>query len=52
MSQDMRAAHSFIHVNYNRVKLRFLVYAASTLLLIGLWGAYTTKLLSHQASPF
>jgi hypothetical protein len=32
----LRALHSLIHVSYNRVMHRFLVYAASTVLLFGM----------------
>jgi hypothetical protein len=37
---SLRALHSLIHVTYNRVTHRFLVYAASTLLLFGMWTAF------------
>jgi len=37
---SLRALHSLIHVTYNRVMNRFLVYAASTLLLFGMWTAF------------
>jgi hypothetical protein len=36
----LRALHSLIHVTYNRVTHRFLVYVASTLLLFGMWAAF------------
>jgi len=36
----LRALHSLIHVSYNRVLHRFLVYAASTVLLFGMWLAF------------
>lgn len=36
----LRALHSLIHVSYNRVMHRFLVYAASTVLLFGMWVAF------------
>jgi hypothetical protein len=36
----LRALHSLIHVTYNRVVHRFLVYVASTLLLFGMWIAF------------
>lgn len=36
----LRALHSLIHVSYNRVMHRFLVYAASTVLLFGMWAAF------------
>ena len=40
----LRALHSLIHVSYNRVTHRFLVYAASTLLLFGMWAAFLARL--------
>ena len=40
----LRALHSLIHVTYNRVVHRFLVYVASTLLLFGMWIAFVTSL--------
>jgi hypothetical protein len=39
----LRALHSLIHVTYNRVIHRFLVYAASTVLLFGMWGAFFAR---------
>jgi len=40
----LRALHSLIHVTYNRVMHRFLVYVASTLLLFGLWIAFVARI--------
>jgi hypothetical protein len=40
----LRAIHSFIHVTYNRVVHRFLVYVASTLLLFGMWAAFIARI--------
>lgn len=40
----LRALHSLIHVTYNRVVHRFLVYVTSTLLLFGMWIAFFTTL--------
>ncbi|HKE42995.1 MAG TPA: MAPEG family protein [Steroidobacteraceae bacterium] len=42
----LRVVHSFIHCTYNRVLQRFLVYAASSLLLWGMWAAFVLKVLS------
>ena len=42
----LRAVHSLIHVTYNRVVHRFLVYVASTLLLFGMWAAFIARILS------
>jgi hypothetical protein len=39
----LRALHSLIHVTYNRVVHRFLVYIASTLLLFGMWAAFIAR---------
>jgi hypothetical protein len=40
----LRALHSLIHVTYNRVVHRFLVYVASTLLLFGMWIAFFMRI--------
>ncbi|HEU0225463.1 MAG TPA: MAPEG family protein [Steroidobacteraceae bacterium] len=40
----LRALHSLIHLTYNRVVHRFLVYVASTLLLFGMWIAFFMRL--------
>ncbi len=40
----LRALHSIIHVTYNRVVHRFLVYVASTLLLFGMWIAFFSRI--------
>lgn len=40
----LRALHSLIHVTYNRVVHRFLVYVASTLLLFALWFAFLPRI--------
>ncbi len=40
----LRALHSLIHVTYNRVVHRFLVYVASTLLLFAMWIAFFMRL--------
>ena len=40
----LRALHSLIHVTHNRVVHRFLVYVASTLLLLGMWIAFFIKI--------
>jgi len=36
----LRALHSLVHVTYNRVMHRFIVYAASTVLLFGMWTVF------------
>ena len=41
----LRALHSLIHVTYNRVMHRFLVYAASTVLLFGMWTVFLLGLI-------
>jgi hypothetical protein len=41
----LRIVHSLIHVTYNRVTHRFLVYVASTLLLFGMWAAFVARIL-------
>ena len=40
----LRAAHSFVHVTYNRVWHRFCVYAASSLWLFGMWAVFALRL--------
>ncbi len=40
----LRALHSLIHVTYNRVTHRFLVYVGSTLLLFGMWIAFFARI--------
>jgi hypothetical protein len=42
----LRAAHSFIHITYNRVMHRFLVYALSTILLFVMWGCFALRLMA------
>lgn len=42
----LRALHSLIHVTYNRVTHRFLVYVASTVLVFGMWIAFVRGLLA------
>jgi len=40
----LRALHSSIHLTTNRVVHRFLAYAASTLLLFGMWIAFFARI--------
>ena len=40
----LRSLHSLIHVTYNRVMHRFLVYVASTLLLFAMWIGFLCRL--------
>ena len=42
----LRALHSLIHVTYNRVTHRFLVYVSSTLLVFGMWAVFVRGLLA------
>lgn len=42
----LRATHSFIHITYNRVMHRFVVYALSSLWLFTLWGLFAARLLA------
>ena len=44
----LRAAHSLIHLTYNRVMHRFMVYATSTLLVYAMWVSFGVRLLSAQ----
>jgi hypothetical protein len=41
---SLRVLHSLVHVTYNRVVHRFLVYVASTLLLFGMWIGFFTRI--------
>lgn len=45
----LRYIHSFIHITYNRVIHRFVVYAASTVWLFTLWGVFLVRNL--QVAP-
>lgn len=40
----LRTVHSLIHLTYNRVVHRFLAYAASGVLLFGMWIAFAVAL--------
>lgn len=40
----LRALHSLIHVTWNRVVHRFLVYVASTLLLFAMWIGFVARI--------
>lgn len=46
----LRVAHSLIHVTYNRVTYRFVVYALSTLDVFAMWGVFTVSLLRGSGS--
>ena len=41
----LRYVHSLIHLTYNRVTHRFMVYASSTVVLFILWGAFAVRVL-------
>jgi hypothetical protein len=41
----LRALHSLIHVTYNRVIHRFLVYVSSTALLFGMWAVFVMRIM-------
>ena len=43
----LRAAHSVIHCTYNKVMHRFAMFAASTLLLAGLWALFVGQILTR-----
>ena len=40
----LRAAHSFIHLTYNRVMHRFVAYALSTILVFSMWVGFGVHL--------
>ena len=41
----LRVVHSFIHLTYNNVLQRFAAFAASALLLVGMWSCFALTLL-------
>lgn len=41
----LRALHSLIHCTYNNVNHRFAAYFLSCLLLFGMWGVFTVRVL-------
>lgn len=43
----LRAAHSLVHVTYNRVMHRFLIYSTSGLLLFVMWAIFGLKLMAQ-----
>ncbi len=45
----LRALHSMIHVTYNHVVHRWLVYVVSTLFLFSMWGMFAFSLFTRQA---
>ena len=45
----LRITHSLIHLSYNRVRHRMLVFAVSNVVLIVMWGTLLSALLA--ASP-
>ena len=44
----LRAVHSYIHVTYNRVMHRFIVYVASTICVFLMWGLFAAALWKLQ----
>ena len=46
----LRYAHSFIHLTYNRVSHRFVIYAVSTVVLFVLWGTLGVQILLLRAA--
>ena len=42
----LRVLHSLIHCTYNRVLHRFAAYAASSIVLWGMWGVFVVRILS------
>jgi len=47
----LRAVHSFIHIGPNRVKLRFVAFAASCVVLAAMWIGFFVDML-HAASLY
>jgi hypothetical protein len=46
----LRYIHSFIHLTYNRVTHRFVVYALSTVILLMLWAALGMQVLFFRGA--
>lgn len=46
----LRYVHSFIHLTYNRVSHRFVIYAVSTVVLFVLWGTLGAQILLLRAA--
>jgi hypothetical protein len=46
----LRGLHSLIHLTYNRVVHRFLAYAASSVLLFGMWLVFAAELVGLDAA--
>ncbi len=44
----LRAVHSLIHVTYNRVMHRFIVYVASMFCLFTMWGFFAVSLFAQH----
>lgn len=42
----LRALHSFIHITYNKVMHRFLVYVTGTVLLFVMWAMFGLQLMA------
>jgi len=42
----LRVVHSLIHLTYNKVFHRFLVFAGSNVVLLGMWLVFLTQLIS------
>jgi hypothetical protein len=43
-----RAAHSFVHITYNRVMHRFLIYVTGTVFVFLMWAVFAYQLISRQ----
>lgn len=45
----LRAAHSLIHVTYNRVFHRFVAWMLGAAWLFAMWGSFVFELVTHRA---
>jgi hypothetical protein len=45
----LRAAHSLIHVTYNRVFHRFIAWMLGAAWLFAMWGSFVFELVTHRA---
>ena len=47
----LRYVHSFVHITYNRISHRFMVYVMSSIVLFVLWGRLAMLLLMSGETP-
>ncbi len=47
---SLRIVHSLVHLSYNNVIHRLAVFAASNLVVVGMWGLIGVRLMNAGAS--